>query len=1035
MPVIGTTLLSWIRRRLAAEDGFTMLIAVGVLFVTTLITTAIFVATRGDTNLNKHTLDAQRAYDAATAGANAYLYQLNQNPNYWSTCANDVQATASVPGSTTGEQYSFTYVPANGYTTCTGSPPTASMIDQATGSLRMEFTGYSGNPTVTRTITASFRRASPLDFLWYTVYEALDKSISGYSGCGVFLRNGRSGNCNINWVSGDVINGPMYTQDQYLIYSSNTPTFGRNSNDKIESAAPGTNPANICANNLNGSIVENSCGNAVINGTAVPNAPTISPPSNNTQLFTDATTYGKTYTGTTTITLNGTTATVVNCPSSCTTTNVDLTQYPVLYVNNGTNCTPIRILAIRGQLRNQRLRRGRVRLGQLHDATDDRSRQQHHHQRQPDHELKRTEHSDGQRGTGPDRQRVHSRDARGHLPGRVLRQQQLEHLQPDVFEPDDRRRHAGDPALIHRRQLRLWGIPGQSDRERRDCAVFPGGRGDDGRHRIPQELHLRRQAPRPLAAIPVRHLHGRLAALPRNALHAKGQLLNGGIGRRPPQASSTPPEAGHPISYHRLVSAVVVIMAAGKGTRMRSVAPKLLHTLCGRPMIAWSVAAAREAGVGKVVVVQNAEGELEATLGNEVSYARQEQARGTADAVRAAAAHIDDADTVVVLNGDHPLITAATVHELVRAREHSGAAAVIGTAVLDDPSGYGRVVRGPNGTVERVVETKGAGDATELELHIREVNAGLYAFDGRELLLALERVGSDNVQGELYLPDVVPILRDHERTVIPHELSDLDATFGVNDRAALAEARARLQERIHERHMLAGVTIVDPGCTVIDVGVEIEAEAVIAPFTSLHGATRIGSGSTIGPLSTLIDTRVGAGATVVHSYSKDAEIGDRVSVGPFAYLRPGTVLREGAKAGTFVEIKNSDIGAGTKVPHLSYIGDADIGEETNLGAATITANFDGSRKHRTTIGSRVKTSVDTTLVAPVTVGDDAYTAAGSVIGQDVPPGALAGSPGVARGEQRNVEGYSERRKERDQEADKNESEDYRRQADVNSTKR
>ena len=326
------------RRRLAGEEGFTMLLAVAVLAVTTMTTAAIFTAVQGDIHNNQHTLDGQRAYDAASAGVNAYLYQLNENPNYWATCSNDVQAKTSVPGSITGEQYSFTYVPANGATTCAGSPPTASLVDAATASVRMEFTGYSGNPQVTRTIVASFRKASPLNFVWYTVYEALDKSITGFSGCGVFLRNGRNGNCNINWVSGDVIKGPMYTQDQYLINGS--PTFGRNANDKIESAAPGNSPSDICANNNNGTITEDNCGGLVLNGTAVPNAPTIAPPSNNTQLFTDATAYGKTYTGVTTITLSGTTATVVNCPSSCTTTTVNLTQYPVIYVSNGANCTP-----------------------------------------------------------------------------------------------------------------------------------------------------------------------------------------------------------------------------------------------------------------------------------------------------------------------------------------------------------------------------------------------------------------------------------------------------------------------------------------------------------------------------------------------------------------------------------------------------------------------------------------------------------------------------------------------------------------------
>jgi hypothetical protein len=332
MPVIATRARAWA----ASETGFTMLFAVMVLAVSMLVTAAIFTAVKGDLSLDQHTVNSQRAYGAATAGVNAFLYQLNQNPNYWSTCANDVQAKTAVPGSTSDAQYSYTYVPANGYATCSGTPPTPSMIDNATASLRMEFTGYAGG--ISRTIVASFRRASPLDFLWYTVYEALDKSISGYSGCGVFLRNGRASNCNIVWAAGDVMNGPMYTQDQYLIWGG--ATFGRNSNDKIESAAPGTNSSNICAFDNNGTITQDSCGPANLKGTPVPNAPTISPPANNTQLLTDAQIYGQTYTGTTTITLNGNSATVVNCPSTCTTSTVNLVQYPVLYVSNGANCTP-----------------------------------------------------------------------------------------------------------------------------------------------------------------------------------------------------------------------------------------------------------------------------------------------------------------------------------------------------------------------------------------------------------------------------------------------------------------------------------------------------------------------------------------------------------------------------------------------------------------------------------------------------------------------------------------------------------------------
>jgi len=462
-------------------------------------------------------------------------------------------------------------------------------------------------------------------------------------------------------------------------------------------------------------------------------------------------------------------------------------------------------------------------------------------------------------------------------------------------------------------------------------------------------------------------------------------------------------------SIPAVTAPVVVILAAGEGTRMRSETPKLLHSLCGRPMIAWSVAAAREAGAAKVVVVDNPARRLEAALNDSAEIAIQSTPRGTADALRAAGEHIDPDGSVIVLNGDHPLISAATIAGLAEVHDRQGAAATMATAVLEDPSGYGRVVRAPDGTVERVVETKAAGDATALELHIREVSTGIFAFEAAPLLAALEEVRSDNAQGELYLPDVLPILRAHERTVLAHEIADEGAMIGINDRVALARAQALAQQQVAERLMLAGVTIVDPACTAIDADVEVGQDTVVRPFTSLHGATRIGARSEIGPLSTLIDAAVGDDAKVVHSYVSGAHIGDRVSVGPFAYLRPGTVLREGSKAGTFVEIKNSDIAQGAKVPHLSYIGDADIGEGTNIGAGTITANYDGARKNRTRIGARAFVSVDTMFVAPVAMGDGAYTGAGSVITEDVPAGAL----GVARARQRNIEGYADRRKERD----------------------
>ncbi|MFZ0042207.1 MAG: bifunctional UDP-N-acetylglucosamine diphosphorylase/glucosamine-1-phosphate N-acetyltransferase GlmU [Solirubrobacteraceae bacterium] len=458
-----------------------------------------------------------------------------------------------------------------------------------------------------------------------------------------------------------------------------------------------------------------------------------------------------------------------------------------------------------------------------------------------------------------------------------------------------------------------------------------------------------------------------------------------------------------------MAAPVVVILAAGQGTRMRSSVPKLLHPLCGRPIVAWSIAAARAAGAGRIVVVDSPDRRLEVVTADleEVELAVQEQALGTGDALRAAAPHFDGGDTVIALNGDVPLITPETLEGLFHSHERSGSAATIVTMVADDPSGYGRVVRAPDGTVERVVETKEAGDASELELHIREVNTGIFAFDGDVLLEALPKVRADNVQGEYYLPDVLPILREHERTVDAYELADHQETLQINDRRQLAEVTAVAQRQINDHHMLGGVTIVNPAATVIDVDVTIEPDVVIAPGTGLHGSTSIGRGSVIGPHSTLIDAEVGEEAKVLQSYVTGAVIGDRVSVGPFAYLRPGTILREGSKAGTFVEIKNSDVGEGSKVPHLSYIGDADIGAGTNLGASTITANYDGYRKHRTTIGDRVKTSVDTTFVAPVAVGDDAYTAAGSVITSDVPEGAL----GVARARQSNIEGYAQRRRE------------------------
>jgi bifunctional UDP-N-acetylglucosamine pyrophosphorylase / glucosamine-1-phosphate N-acetyltransferase len=456
----------------------------------------------------------------------------------------------------------------------------------------------------------------------------------------------------------------------------------------------------------------------------------------------------------------------------------------------------------------------------------------------------------------------------------------------------------------------------------------------------------------------------------------------------------------------RVPAPTVVILAAGEGTRMRSAVPKVLHPLCGRSIILWSVLAAQEAGAEKVVVVDNPRRKLEDHLPDGVEVAIQQAPRGTGDAVAAAGAHIDAAGTVVVINGDVPLITPGELEALVTAHEQTGAAATMATMELDEPGQLGRVLRDGDGNVERVVEAKAPGDATLEELAIREVNAGVYAFDGGHLLAALAELDADNAQGELYLPDVLPRLRAAGKAIAAHVVTDPTITLGINDRVDLARVRAVAQNRIHERHQRAGVTIVDPGSTLIDADVAIGEDTVVEPSSFLRGSTQIGRGCTVGPLTTLIDTKLGDNVNVPHSYLNQAHVEDGGNVGPFAYLRPGAHLHPRAKAGTFVEIKNSEIGEGTKVPHLSYIGDADIGAGTNIGAGNITANYDGRNKHRTTIGSGVKTSVDTMFVAPVTVGDEAYTAAGSVITHDIPPGAL----GIARERQKNIEGYAQRKR-------------------------
>jgi bifunctional UDP-N-acetylglucosamine pyrophosphorylase/glucosamine-1-phosphate N-acetyltransferase len=450
----------------------------------------------------------------------------------------------------------------------------------------------------------------------------------------------------------------------------------------------------------------------------------------------------------------------------------------------------------------------------------------------------------------------------------------------------------------------------------------------------------------------------------------------------------------------------VLVMAAGEGTRMRSSMPKMLHPVCGRPMVAWPIEAAREAtGAEWVVAIDSPKQNSVPGLPDKVRIVTQPEPNGTGGAIRAALPLIEEAETVLVLSGDVPLISAETISGLLKAHAASGAAATMLTIELDEPGSYGRVVRDGEGGVERVVEAKAAGDATAEQLAIREINAGTYVFQAGPLAEALAGLSNDNAQGEYYLPDVLPALREAGHSVGAHLADDLAVTMGINNRADLAAVETEARRRILEAHMLAGVTVVDPGSTWVDVGVEIAADARIEPGTSLRGETKVGGGTTVGPLTTLIDAELGANVSVPHSYLVDCVVADNANIGPFAYLRPGAELAQGAKAGTFVEIKNSRIGEGAKVPHLAYIGDADVGAGSNLGAGTITANYDGFRKNRTTIGEKVRIGVDTMLIAPVEVGDGAYTGAGAVIKSDVPEGGLA----VSENEQRNIEGYAARK--------------------------
>lgn len=457
----------------------------------------------------------------------------------------------------------------------------------------------------------------------------------------------------------------------------------------------------------------------------------------------------------------------------------------------------------------------------------------------------------------------------------------------------------------------------------------------------------------------------------------------------------------------------VLVLAAGAGTRMRSDTPKVLHPIAGRSMLAHSLHAIAKLAPQHLVVVlgQNHDriapvvAELADTLGRPIDVAMQDQQLGTGHAVLCGLSALPDdfGGVVVVTSGDIPLLDADTLADLIATHNSGSAAVTMLTTTLDDPTGYGRILRTQDREVIAIVEQ---ADATPSQQQIREVNAGVYAFDIAPLRSALSRLSADNAQHELYLTDVVSIVRQDGQVVHARHVDDAALVAGVNNRVQLAELAAELNRRIVASHQLAGVTVVDPATTWIDVDVAIGRDTVIAPGTQLLGNTRIGGRCTIGPDTTLTDVTVGDGASVVRTHGTSAIIGDGAVVGPFTYLRPGSVLGADGKLGAFVETKNSTIGTGTKVPHLTYVGDADIGEHSNIGASSVFVNYDGESKARTTIGSHVRTGSDTMFVAPVTVGDGAYTGAGTVVRDDVPPGALA----VSAGPQRNIENWVQRKR-------------------------
>ncbi|CAB4903444.1 unannotated protein [freshwater metagenome] len=447
---------------------------------------------------------------------------------------------------------------------------------------------------------------------------------------------------------------------------------------------------------------------------------------------------------------------------------------------------------------------------------------------------------------------------------------------------------------------------------------------------------------------------------------------------------------------------LVIVLAAGEGTRMKSNSAKVLHEIAGRSIIENLLAAVMplEAKNLSIVVGAHKEEVVEhlSQIAPKAKTVVQEKRDGTGGAAQLALAEHKGDGTVLILAGDTPLLTNQTLSEFLEVHEKGNYSASVLTALLPDPTGYGRIIRGDDGVILKIVEEK---DATDSEKDIDEINTGVYLFDSKTLREVISKLKNNNSQKELYLTDVISLVNAEGKSAHAVLSNDYTETLGINDRTQLAECAAIMRDRINHQHMLNGVTIIDPTTTWIDFNVKIESDVVIYPGTAISGDSHIKSGAVIGPRTTLVECEVGQSASVVESFATKSTIGNSAKVGPYTYLRKGTVLANESKAGAFVEIKNSTVGKGSKIAHLSYVGDAQIGEESNIGAATVFVNYDGEQKHQTKIGDQVRIGSDTMLVAPVTVGDGAYTAAGSVINEDVPAGAI----GIGRARQVNILGW------------------------------